>query len=165
MEETVHHYVERVVCMFRKRMDGIIFGIGISLVLLLSACSNSNWEKSPYEETELNTLTDVTMEVKEKSYPTNTPGVDLLFKNETDEEYYYGVAFSVEKLEREEWRVVPFKGDISWIEIAIILQPHSKNEENVSFELLEDHLEAGTYRIVKEVSGKPVAAEFELVKE
>lgn len=139
---------------FVLRMTGILFFVG-----LLAACQ-SPAEPSPYEEAELNALPGVAMVTKEESYPVRPEGVEVIITNNSDQEYFYGVQFSVERLEGEEWFVVPFEDEVAWIEIALILEPGGRNEETLSFELLQQPLEEGTYRIVKTIENNPLAAEF-----
>ncbi|MDE1549141.1 immunoglobulin-like domain-containing protein [Jeotgalibaca caeni] len=149
--------------MTMKKMLLFVLTAGISMGVL-AGCSGSDGEPSPYEESEVNQLEGVSMETTEATYPVEAEGVNVRIKNETDEEYYYGVAYSVERLVNDTWVVVPFEGEVSWIEIAITLAPQSENEEGVSFDLLESDREPGTYRIIKEVANHVVAAEFELVE-
>lgn len=139
--------------------------IGLMAGMILTACDGTTeGEESPYSADEINQLEGVTMETTEASYPVGTEMVDLVIKNDSDEEVYYGVAFSVEKQDGNRWVIVPFEDDVSWIEIALMLAPKGQNEETVSFDLLENELTEGTYRIIKEIAGNPVSAEFEIVE-
>lgn len=139
--------------------------IGLMAGMMLTACGGTTeGEESPYSADEINQLEGVTMETTEASYPVGTEMVDLVIKNDSDEEVYYGVAFSVEKQDGNRWVIVPFEDDVSWIEIALMLAPKGQNEETVSFDLLENELTEGTYRIIKEIAGNPVSAEFEIVE-
>lgn len=126
---------------------------------LLAACQGPA-EPSPYEEAELNTLPGVAMVTKEETYSVRPEGVDVIITNNSEQEYFYGVQFSVERLEGEEWVVVPFEDDVAWIEIALILEPGGRNEEFLSFEILQEPLEEGTYRVVKAIEDNPLTAEF-----
>src|SRR5699024_1574656 len=121
----------------KRRLLAWIGMLAVSFVL--SACGGTA-EASPHAEEDINQVTGLTMTTKEKSYPVGTEEIDLVVKNETDEEFFYGVQFSVEKLDGESWVVVPFEDDVAWIEIALILAPKSENEETVRFDLLEDEL-------------------------
>lgn len=125
----------------------------------LSACQ-APAEPSPYGESELNNLPGVMMTTKEERYPVRPEGVDVIITNTSEDEYFYGVEFSVERLEGEEWMVVPFEDDVAWIAIALILEPGGRNEEFLSFDLLEQELEEGQYRVIKTIEEHALAAEF-----
>lgn len=150
--------------MEKRRKSWFFAGLMVIFLVLATSCERNPLEKSPYQEADLNHLIGVTMNTDKKSYSVHPSEITITIKNESAAEYYYGVDFSVEKKEGDLWKVMPFKGEISWIELAVILQSQSENKENISFDLLRDQLGEGTYRIIKTISSNPVSAEFEIVE-
>ncbi|AZP04349.1 immunoglobulin-like domain-containing protein [Jeotgalibaca ciconiae] len=150
--------------MRNKKKGLFLFGMCL-LIGTLSACGGqSSMEKSPYSEGDLNQLDRVSMSTTESVYPVGTSEIKVTISNETEEEYAYGVEFTVEKQEEEEWFVVPFEDGVAWIAIAHILAPNSENTETLSFDLLEKELEEGSYRVIKTIAGEPVLAMFTIEK-
>ncbi|MFR3911910.1 MAG: immunoglobulin-like domain-containing protein [Clostridium paraputrificum] len=62
--------------------------------------------------------------------------------------------------------IVPFKDNVAFIEIGIILKPKSNNNENIKLDTCFGELKKGKYRIVKEFykdeEKKKVFVEFSL---
>ena len=147
----------------KKRNRWIL--VSALLGLFLSGCKQTTFEPSPYKPSDLNTLSGVTMETEEASYPTDVEVMTVTITNKTIEELYYGVAFSVEYLDGNDWVVFPFEEEMAWIEIALPLDADTTNTEEIDMTLLQDNLEPGTYRIIKDIAGKTLTAEFEIETE
>lgn len=135
------------------------------LGLFLAGCTKTAFEPSPYPANELNQLTGVTMKTVEPTYSPDVETIHVAIANETEEELFYGVAFSVEYLDEDEWVVFPFEEEMAWIEIALTLEPGATNKEEIALTQFEQEFNSGTYRVVKEVSGKPITAEFKIETE
>lgn len=135
------------------------------LGLFLVGCTKTAFEPSPYPADELNQLTGVTMKTVEPTYSPDVETIHVAIANETEEELFYGVAFSVEYLDEDEWVVFPFEEEMAWREIALSLKPGAGNTEEITMTLFEHDFEPGTYRVIKEVAGKPLTAEFEIETE
>ena len=80
--------------------------------------------------------------------------------NNTDKELYYGVAYEIEVYQNNGWR--KFNVEASWIEIAVILAPHSSNEETIDWESIYGNLDRGTYRLIKTVGNDVLSDEFKI---
>ena len=135
------------------------------LGLFLAGCTKTAFEPSPYPANELNQLTGVTMKTVEPTYSPDVETIHVAIANETEEELFYGVAFSVEYLDEDEWVVFPFEEEMAWIEIALTLEPGATNREEIALTQFEQEFNSGTYRVVKEVTGKPITAEFKIETE
>lgn len=135
------------------------------LGLFLAGCKQTTFESSPYKPTELNTLSGVTMEIEKASYPTDVEVITVAITNKTVEELFYGIAFNVEYLDGNDWVVFPFKEEMAWIEIALLLESGATNTEEIDMTLLQNNFEPGTYRIIKDIAGKTLTAEFKIETE
>lgn len=150
--------------MRNKKKGLLLFGMCLLIGTLAACGGQSSIEKSSYSEEDLNQLDGVSMSTTESNYPVGTSEIEVTISNETEEEYAYGVEFTIEKQEEGEWVVVPFEDGVAWIAIAHILAPKSENAETLSFDLLEKELEEGTYRIIKIIEGEPLSAMFTIEK-
>lgn len=137
----------------------------ILFIFFLTGCTKAAFEPSPYTADDLNQLAGVTMKTVEPRYKSDTETIHVTLANETEEELFYGVAFSIEYLDEDAWVVFPFEEEMAWREIALILQPGETNREEITMTLFEHDFEPGTYRVIKEVAGKPLTAEFEIETE
>ena len=52
--------------------------------------------------------------------------------------------------------------DIAWIMIAYILAPGETQTHEISFEILDDPLDPGEYRIIKTIGGQLYSAHFSI---
>lgn len=137
----------------------------ISIVLLLFfaplflACSDTEKEPTPYEE--VNTLRGVRLSLDKEIYESEDDRFLLTVHNNSQNEVTYGVAFTVEKLRNGEWYVIEPEEEIAFIMIAHILDPGEAAEEEISLDYYEP-LEPGHYRIVREIEGDVLTAEFQV---
>lgn len=108
---------------------------------------DDEWHIFAYNE---NNLDGVTMRVTEST----DSSVTLEIVNETDKDIQYGDDFILEKKDNDsgEWRrVQTIIDDYGFNDIAHIVQKGTPSIEEIDFEWLYGKLEAGTYRIVKEL--------------
>lgn len=129
------------------------------LVLFLASCSKS-LEKTSLDDSQINQLAEVSMSTEQAAYPVGTDQLTVLLKNKSEEDYYYGKAFSLEKEEDDQWFVVPFEEGAAFIEIAILLGSGEETTETIDLSLFKGELATGKYRVLKEIAGETVAAEF-----
>jgi len=146
----------------RKKKYGL-FLISFAL-FVLAACSPSE-EDSTMESSVSNSsseLDEVSMQAEQDSYPAGTEEITVFLTNISDKEYYYGKEFHIEQQTETGWEEVPFEEEMAWIQIAIELPPSKQNEETIDLTLFEEDLEPGQYRVVKQVAGEPLYAEFRM---
>ncbi len=122
---------------------------------------------APTEVTEIPTDTSseaATIEVtlNTTSYAVGTDSIALNIKNNSADEVFYGVDYSIEKLSGETWEVVPATADLMFIDLAQSLGGNSEQEFVVDLSQLNPQLDAGSYRIVKNINGEQFYTEFEL---
>lgn len=137
----------------------------LSLILLnLSACGDSAdgeevGEKTPYED--VNTLDGVDLELDKDVYGAEGDRFTLTVKNDSDQEISYGVSFTIEKQVDDEWYTVEPEEEMMFIMIAHVLEPDREQEEEINMAYYEP-LSEGRYRVVRQIEGEVLTAEFEV---
>lgn len=111
---------------------------------------NEHKLKSTKYET-VNNLEGVTMTVKEGTV--SSTGLSLIFENNSESRCIYGEAFVLEKKLDDKWYEVPvvLEGDYGFEDIGYELNPGDQREWTVDWEWLYGSLDAGEYRIVKDI--------------
>lgn len=123
---------------------------------ILSACGTTK-EESPFEE--VNTLEGVDINLEQDIYEPEGATFILTVSNESEQEISYGVAFTVELEEDDNWYVVEPEQEMAFILIAHMLQPGEEAEEELNMEYYEP-FEEGHYRVVRQMEGEVLTAEF-----
>lgn len=126
------------------------------LAIILAGCAE-NREPSPFEE--VNTLDGVDLQLNQSSYEAEDNSFLLSVVNNSEEEITYGVAFTIEKLENEQWVMVEPEEEMAFILIAHILPPGEEAQEELFMEYYEP-FEEGEYRVVRQIEGEVLTAEF-----
>lgn len=122
----------------------------------LSACGAGK-EASPFEE--VNTLDGVEIALNQETYAEEGETFILTVSNESEEEISYGVAFTVEVEEDDEWYIVEPEEEMAFILIAHMLGPGEDAEEELNMEYYEP-FEEGHYRVVRQIEGEVLTADF-----
>ncbi|MGC4378348.1 immunoglobulin-like domain-containing protein [Fictibacillus sp. Mic-4] len=111
-----------------------------------------------------------TFEIKmeKASYPSSVKEIAVMIKN-YGPDIVFGTSYQVEKYINGSWYAIPFKKDVGFTEIAIILKTNDTYRQKVGADLLDYRLTEGKYRIVKEFSvgnneKLNLAAEFKISK-
>lgn len=143
-----------------------LFLVSFSLIALfvLVTCS-PNEEDSTMESSGSDSsseLEGVSMQTEQDSYPVGTEVITVFLTNDSDEEYYYGKEFRIEQQTDNGWQEVLFEEEMAWIQIAIELTPGEQTEEPIDLTFFEEDLDPGQYRVVKQIDGVPVYAEFRI---
>lgn len=125
---------------------------------LLMGCTESR-EPSPYEE--VNTLEGVELQLNQSSYARENDTFSLTVINNSEQEITYGVAFTIEKSEDDQWVMMEPEEEMAFILIAHILPPGEEAEEELFMEYYEP-FEEGEYRVVRQIEGEVLTAEFSI---
>lgn len=104
-------------------------------------------------------LKNIVMKTEKNTYEIGTKEILINIANNSQQEFFYGAQYEVEKFEENKWVKVPFKEEPMFIEIAYRLEPGKTDSEVISLSNLEE-LMVGKYRIVK--SNGELTAEFEI---
>lgn len=91
------------------------------------------------------------MTVKEETV--SPPGITLVIENSSDKECTYGEEFRLEKKTDGKWQPVPLvNGHIIFFSVGYRLFPGATAERDVRRDGSYGTLDAGEYRIIKEIS-------------
>jgi hypothetical protein len=97
----------------------------------------------------------------------NENQISAILTNESEAEITTGTGFALALQTETDWRIFPFRGDVGFNDIAIILAPGDSTEFSLTEDMLSAKLIPGNYRIVTNIWGEDfgttqVWAEFEL---
>jgi len=82
-------------------------------------------------------------------------GLRLSTINDTGQYFGHGVDFRIERRLGPLWTQVPFINDnFAWISLLVIVNPHSVEDENISWRHMHGELSPGQYRIVRKITGE-----------
>jgi hypothetical protein len=119
----------------------------------------TDWKQTNY--TTVNNFNDVTMSVKKDTLSAN--GLTAMFQNNSDKTCLYGEQFVLEKKIGEQWYEVPvaIKGNYGFNAIGYEVPSEGKSEWEVDWKWVYGSLDAGEYRIIKDVSDFRKTGDFD----
>lgn len=128
----------------------------------VSDTPNEEFNLEPSEFTEINRLNKVNMRVEEDTI--SPTGLTLLFENSENKNYTYGEAYTLETKINKAWYQVPIEieEDYGFLDIGYNLPANGTAEWTVDWEWLYGDLDAGDYRIVKDIIDVQEAGDYEL---
>ncbi len=142
----------------------MLFSIILGSLFILTSCgTNSLGDESAYGE-QVNDLEGVTIELTEDRYQPEGDTFELRVTNHSDDQITYGVEYALEYYNEDKWCEVETDEEISFIMIAHILEPDEEATEEINLTYYEP-LATGRYRVIRQINGEPMAAEFEVVEE
>lgn len=147
----------------KKYLCSLLF-MAMSL-LLLSSCGleqlpkTKGWKPTIYEA--FNNFKGVTMTIKEGTI--SSTGLTVILENNSDKQGLFGEDFSLEKNINGKWYQVPISTDENYgfNSIGYDLPSSDVKEWNASWDELYGSLEAGEYRIVKEILDFRTSGDFD----
>lgn len=129
------------------------------LSILIVGCSTSSiGEESPHGE-QVNLQEDITITLDKETYSAEGNILELTTRNESDEKISFGVPFSIEMREGDDWYIVEPNEEVSFIMIAYILEPDGEFTDEISLSFYEA-LKPGQYRLIRQIDSQIYAAEF-----
>lgn len=132
----------------------------LAVSFFLTACSqNTLGEETPHREEELNNLEDVSLEMTETSYQAEGDTFELRVSNDSDEEISYGAPYQLEYYDDGVWYEVEPDEEPAFIMIAYLLGSGEEEVEEINMDFYEP-LDSGQYRVIKEIQGEYLVAEF-----
>lgn len=128
-----------------------IYTLSIVIAMFIFyGCSSNNFNASDLEQsTIIVNYNNVNATTKESVIQSVKDDIGIVLENKTEYQYSYGEAFVLEVKLDNNWYKVPFDKNPQFLEIAINLKAHSKNEEVVELDKYFNNLPDGRYRIVK----------------
>lgn len=138
-----------------KRYMYMLICIAISFILLEGCVKGDNsnrirnMELTTYED--VNDFTDVSMAVKKETI--SPTGLTVVFENNSDNRCIYGEFFSLEEKINDKWYQLPvvIETEYGFNDIGYNLSSGENEEFKVDWEWLYGSLNAGEYRIVKDM--------------
>lgn len=94
-------------------------------------------------------LSGVSMLVTQQTYKPDTTKITVVWKNDSDKTYLFGVPFTLEKKENENWEKIG--GDVLFPLAGIKLKPNTIREHTYNISLYTNKMDKGTYRIVANI--------------
>lgn len=140
----------------------------LMVIWLLGGCSNQIVDFSNLKPSTTVVSEDhIVGYIKEGDVTPTTEGIEIVIENESDETYYFGYDFSLEIEQNDKWYLVPFKEDVAFIEIGILLEPLQTYTEQIDLSSF-GKLPVGSYRVIKtfyhEMKSVSVAIPFDIKK-
>lgn len=144
-------------------MKKILITLSIIGFIILTSCTTNNLgEKSSHGE-EVNQLEGVFIELTKDTYQSDGDQFELRVVNDSEEQITYGVEYALEYYDETAWFEVEPDEEVSFILIAHLLDAGEEATEAINLEYYEP-LENGRYRLIRQIDGEPLAAEFEIVE-
>lgn len=139
----------------------------LALCLLLTGCAGGEQETAGAEQTvpveELGPAPEgLTMELEHETYDPSLTSYTYFVHNNTDAAVEFGEPYAIQRKEGENWTDLTQKDGVGWNAIGYTLEPGGTMALSCGFWLYEETPEAGEYRLVKEVGGAELTAEFSL---
>lgn len=161
---------DNLITSLRLFKGGYVYDTQVGFFKVDDKAFNAFWDTMPVtnpetadtDDTAANTSLDITL--NKTSLPANAKKLELSISNNSTEDIFYGADYSIEKLNGTDWEVVPAVKDLAFAAIAYSVAPGTKQEFIVDLGQLNPALDAGNYRLVKNINGQTFYAEFELTK-
>ncbi len=165
---------DKLVTCLRLFKDGYVYAQGAGFFQVDPTAFNAFWDALPVSQTPTESIdpaggSDISLSQAEviltpDSYPVGTKSITLVLKNNSSKELWYGMEYQLEQEIDGVWSPVPAAADLMFIEIAKLLEPNSEQDFEIDLSLLSPALEAGNYRITKQIDGQVCIANFSLTK-
>lgn len=138
--------------------------VGAMCMSFLFACQkNKPLQPSEISETQINADKSITMATEYACYGQDAPKINVTITNHSDTDTCaYGVDYLIQKQEDGEWKDVPFREEMAWIEIACLVLPGQTSSQTILLSDLDYAWTAGSYRVVKHIQDRYYAAAFEI---
>lgn len=105
----------------------------------------------------------LTMELEHDTYDPSLTSYTYLIHNDTDQPTgVFGSSYAIQRRDGDNWVDLTVKDNVGWDDIGYTLEPGGTMAFTCGFWLYEETPEAGEYRLVKEVDGALLTAEFTL---
>ena len=140
------------------------------LILLLTACG-AHEEPAPAKETpppvghvQEEPVPEMDMELflEHPVYDLSLTRYTYFIRNNDTEAAEFGVDYALQRREGDTWKDLTFRENAAFNAIGYGLEPGDTMALTCGFDLFEEEPEAGDYRLVKNVGGRTLYAEFEL---
>lgn len=143
---------------FRRTMTRKLFSLFVAMLalIMLAACSHAQTkpltQKSVHGELpSKSTLPELTLEMvtDQTEYPSSTKEIAFEIKNEGPATVNFGTPYYVEKREQGTWYEIPFKDNVAFTEIGLMLAAGEGYQGKINLTDLDYSLTTGDYRMIK----------------
>lgn len=142
-------------------------------VLLLAGCGGGGSgggvsrpedtvETAPAETEALEPGAGLVMEMEHACYDASVSRCVYFVRNGTDETVGFGEDYSVQRQNNGKWESLRYKENYGFSSIGYCLVPGGTMALTCWMEMFQEKLENGVYRMVKQVGGETLYAEFEI---
>ena len=136
----------------------------LAACLLLSGCGGDKGAPQPEaaEEESAEVPAGLTMELEHQVYDPSLTSYTYLIENGTEQSVDFGEVYTLQRQTADGWEDLTMRENAGWEAIGYTLGPGDTMALTCGFSLFEETPEAGEYRLVKEVGGSTLYAEFSL---
>ena len=135
----------------------------LAACLLLSGCGEKGAQQpEAAEEESAEVPAGLTMELEHQVYDPSLTSYTYLIENGTEQSVDFGEAYTLQRQTADGWEDLTMRENAGWEAIGYTLGPGDTMALTCGFSLFEETPEAGEYRLVKEVGGSTLYAEFSL---
>ena len=143
----------------------------LALCLLLAGCAGGGEQEEAaapqteqtIQEAELDPAPEgLTMELEHEAYDPSLTSYTYFVHNNTDGAVEFGEPYAIQRKDGGSWADLTMRDNVGWEDIGYVLEPGGTMALSCGFWLYEEPPAVGEYRLVKEVGGALLTAEFSL---
>ncbi|MEJ8544711.1 immunoglobulin-like domain-containing protein [Brevibacillus borstelensis] len=134
----------------------IFAAVATAAMLFTTACSSEEpkplTNPSAYGEVSNQASTTeatVEMNAEHPSYSVSTDKITVKIKNAGPATLTFGTPYKLEKREQGTWYEVPFRSDVAFTDVGILLKPGDTYEDHISMSTHDFTATKGEYRMIK----------------
>lgn len=134
--------------------------VGLLCSAFLTSCAPAVQSAPVQPQVGTEQVVGLSLELEHKVYDPSLTSYTYFIRNDTAETVEFGEDYRIQQKNGESWQDLKVRENVAWTAIAYDLRPGQTKAMNCGFWLYEEPPEAGTYRLVKEVGGAELTAEF-----
>ncbi|MFE1625460.1 immunoglobulin-like domain-containing protein [Brevibacillus reuszeri] len=91
----------------------------------------------------------IEMHADKAAYSSEKEEATIEIKNNGTATFNFGLPFTLEKREQGTWYEIPFRSDIAFAEIGLVLAPNQTHEQKINWGDFDYVISPGEYRVIK----------------
>ena len=140
----------------KKVLGIIVITLLVILIIIVSANMKKDMTLSLAQNEDIKKSENIEFYI---SYA-DSKSVKYVIENNTKEDIIYGAEYKLQKYIDGQWN--QYNVMIDFIEIAYIVKPNEKYEDEIVLATIFGELDKGKYRIIKKINDYKMSAEFEI---